>query len=280
MTYGGSSRRGRAQGLLVTTAALALALTGCASNPPASSGGAGATGAAGSSDAKIAFLMPDQNSTRYEEHDAPGFKAELAKICPGCTPLYNNANADATKQQQQFNSAIAQGAKAIVLDPVDSTAAASLVNTAKAQGVKVIAYDRPIPSIPADYYVSFDNEAIGKSIAQSLVQKLKTGQIPAGSGILEVNGSRRGRADQKGRPRGARRVRDHDAGRVRHPRLDTVQGPGLGGGPDHPLRHQDRRRGGGQRRHGRRRDRRVQGRRGQPGAAGDRQRRHPWPVCS
>jgi D-xylose transport system substrate-binding protein len=191
MKHGGFSRRGRAQGLLVTAAAFALALTGCASNPPASSssGGAGATGAAASSDAKIAFLMPDQNSTRYEEHDAPGFKAELTKVCPGCTPLYNNANADATKQQQQFNSAIAQGAKAIVLDPVDSTAAASLVNTAKAQGVKVIAYDRPIPSIPADYYVSFDNEAIGKAIAQSLVQKLKTGQVPAGSGILEVNGS-------------------------------------------------------------------------------------------
>ncbi|HEY0816485.1 MAG TPA: sugar ABC transporter substrate-binding protein [Pseudonocardia sp.] len=190
MEQGGFFRRGRPQGLLVTAAALALALTGCASNPPASSGGGAAPATAGGSpDAKIAFLMPDQNSTRYEEHDAPGFKAELAKICPGCTPLYNNANADANKQQQQFNSAIAQGAKAVVLDPVDSTAAASLVNTAKAQGVKVIAYDRPIPSIPADYYVSFDNEAIGKSIAQSLVQKLKTGQIPAGSGILEVNGS-------------------------------------------------------------------------------------------
>jgi len=190
MEHGGFSRRGRTQGLLVTAAALALALTGCASNPPASSGGGAApASAAGSPNAKIAFLMPDQNSTRYEEHDAPGFKAELAKICPGCTPLYNNANADANKQQQQFNSAIAQGAKAVVLDPVDSTAAASLVNTAKAQGVKVIAYDRPIPSIAADYYVSFDNEAIGKAIAQSLVQKLKTGQIPAGSGILEVNGS-------------------------------------------------------------------------------------------
>jgi D-xylose transport system substrate-binding protein len=37
----------------------------------------------------------------------------------------------------------------------------------------VIAYDRPIPDKPADYYVSFDNEAIGKSIAQSLVEHLK-----------------------------------------------------------------------------------------------------------
>ena len=26
--------------------------------------------------------MPDQASTRYEEHDFPGFKAEMAKLCP------------------------------------------------------------------------------------------------------------------------------------------------------------------------------------------------------
>lgn len=175
---------------VVLAVVAAASLAACASNPPASSAGGTTTGGdAASLNAKIAFLMPDQNSTRYEEHDAPGFKAELAKICPACQPLYNNANADASKQQQQFNAAIAQGAKAIVLDPVDSTAAASLVNTAKAQGVKVIAYDRPIPSIAADYYVSFDNEAIGKAIAQSLVAKLKSGQVPAGSGILEVNGS-------------------------------------------------------------------------------------------
>jgi D-xylose transport system substrate-binding protein len=184
------ARSGYARTFVAALAAITtVTLAGCATNPPSGSAGGGGGGGGAPADAKIAFLMPDQNSTRYEQHDAPGFKAELAKICPGCTPLYNNANADATKQQQQFNAAIAQGAKAIVLDPVDSTAAASLVNTAKAQGIKVIAYDRPIPSIPADYYVSFDNEAIGKTIAQSLVQKLKQGQIPAGAGILEVNGS-------------------------------------------------------------------------------------------
>ena len=38
---------------------------------------------------------------------------------------------------------ISQGAKAIVLDPVDSTAAVSLVKQAQGRGIKVIAYDRP-----------------------------------------------------------------------------------------------------------------------------------------
>ena len=139
---------------------------------------------------KVAFLMPDQGSTRYEEHDHPGFVAEIKKLCPTCTVLYQNADANAAQQQQQFNSVVSQGAKAIVLDPVDSTAAASLVHQAQSQGIKVIAYDRPIPSAKADYYVSFNNEAIGKAIAESLVQHLKAMKVPAsGGGLLEVNGS-------------------------------------------------------------------------------------------
>ncbi len=149
-----------------------------------------AASAAGISDTTVAFLMPDQSSTRYEEHDHPGFVAEMTKLCPSCKVLYQNADGDASRQQQQFNSVISQGAKAIVIDPVDSAAAASLVKQARGQGIKVIAYDRPVPSTPADYYVSFNNEAIGKSIAESLVEHLKAMHVaPGDAGLLEVNGS-------------------------------------------------------------------------------------------
>jgi D-xylose transport system substrate-binding protein len=139
--------------------------------------------------ATVAFLMPDQGSTRYEEHDYPGFQAAMAELCPTCTVIYQNATADVALQQQQFNSVISQGAQVIVLDPVDSTAAASLVQMAHDQGVKVIAYDRPIPDTPADFYVSFDNEGIGAAIAQSLVDKLKADGVPEGAGVLQINGS-------------------------------------------------------------------------------------------
>ncbi|BCP52123.1 ABC transporter substrate-binding protein [Kaistia sp. 32K] len=154
------------------------------------SGAATFAQAAEVTDATVAFLMPDQGSTRYEEHDYPGFKAEMDKLCPGCKVIYLNAGADVTRQQQQFNSVISQGAKAIVLDPVDSSAAASLVELAQSQGIKVIAYDRPIPDAKADFYVSFDNEAIGKSIAESLVNHLKAkGVSPDKGGVLQINGS-------------------------------------------------------------------------------------------
>ena len=140
--------------------------------------------------AKVAFLMPDQSSTRYEEHDSPGFKAEMKKLCAACEVLYQNADGDASRQQQQFNAMISQGVKAIVLDPVDSTAAASLVKLAQAKGIKVVAYDRPIPAAKADYYVSFNNEGIGKAIADSLVARLKAAGVkPGDGGVLQVNGS-------------------------------------------------------------------------------------------
>jgi len=149
--------------------------------------GGGAAFAAGGT---VAFLMPDQASTRYEQHDFPGFKAAMEKLCPDCTVIYQNANADASLQQQQFNSVLTQGAKVVVLDPVDSAAASSLVKLAQSQDVKVIAYDRPIPDVPADYYVSFDNQGIGKAISESLVKHLEAAGVAKDKGgILEINGS-------------------------------------------------------------------------------------------
>ena len=159
---------------MTLTAASALAVAFCA------------TGAAAQT---VAFLMPDQASTRYEEHDWPGFQDAMKTECPDCQLVYQNANGDVALQQQQFNSVIAQGAKVVVLDPVDSAAAAALVEIAHSQDVKVIAYDRPIPDSPADFYVSFDNEGIGYAIAQSLVDKLKADGVADGAGVLQINGS-------------------------------------------------------------------------------------------
>lgn len=161
-----------------------------ASSAPAAGGSSAAASspaAAGAAGAKVAFLMPDVASTRYELFDAPLFKAKMLQLCSTCEVLYQNANADAAKQQQQADSVMAQGAKVIVLDPVDSAAAATIVKKAQSQGVKIVAYDRPIPQAKADFYVSFDNEKIGASIAASLVDHLK--KTGATGGLLQVNGS-------------------------------------------------------------------------------------------
>lgn len=175
---------------VLTTLALAggMTLSACGSDDSTEGGGSSGEGSdSGGESFKIAFLMPDLASTRYEQQDKPLFEAKIAELCPDCEVLYQNADADAAQQQQQADSAISQGADVLVLDPVDSAAAASTVQSAQAEGIPVISYDRPIPDVPADYYVSFDNEGIGAAIAQSLVDRLD--EEGASGGILQVNGS-------------------------------------------------------------------------------------------
>ena len=163
-------RRGHRKVAWIGIGSLALLASACGSQDSASTSSAAGDS---SSTAKVAFLMPDTGSTRYELHDRPGFEKRLKELCPGCQPLYNNADGSADKQQQQFNSALVQGAKVIVLDPVDSAAAASLVNAAHAKGVKVIAYDRLINgSENVDYYATFDNYKVGQLQGEFIKAKL------------------------------------------------------------------------------------------------------------
>jgi len=180
------------RGALGLSAALVLAVGMAACGGGGDSGGGSSSGAAAG---KIAFLMPDRASTRYEQQDSPLFKAKVEELCPDCEVLYQNADGDANKQQQQANAMITQGVKVLVLDAVDSTAAASLVSTAKGQGIKVVTYDRPVPDTPADFYVSFDNKKIGSLIAEDLVKHLDSTGDTTG-GLLMVNGSPTDRAAQ------------------------------------------------------------------------------------
>lgn len=166
---------------------LAVSLAACNSAETGTADPGTGSGEEGSENFKIAFLMPDIASTRYELEDKPLFEAKIKELCSGCEVVYLNANADASKQQQQANSAFAQGVAAMVLDPVDSAAAATTVQAAKQASIPIIAYDRPIPTNPADFYVSFDNEKIGASIAQSLVDHLT--ETNADGGLLQINGS-------------------------------------------------------------------------------------------
>lgn len=183
--------------LLAGSAAMLLTLTACSSSDEATStedtaaatteeSAAEATGEC-VAEGQVGFLMPDLASTRYEEQDAPLFIAKMGELAPGIEVLYQNADADPAKQQQQADAMIAQGVKALVLDAVDTAAAASIVVNAQAAGIPVITYDRPIVSTPADFYISFDNEGIGKAIAESLVAKLDADG--ASGGILIVGGS-------------------------------------------------------------------------------------------
>lgn len=138
---------------------------------------------------KIALLLPETKTTRYETADKPYFEERLKALCPNCTLIYSNANQDANQQLTQAEAALTNGAQVLVLDPVDSASAGAIADKAKAQGVPVIAYDRLILNSDAvNFYISFDNQKVGQLQAQSLVDALTKANI-AKPTIVMINGS-------------------------------------------------------------------------------------------
>ncbi len=156
-------------------AAIALiaagAVAGCGTSDD--KGDSGSSGGGGSKSGKIALLLPESKTARYESQDRPNFERKAKELCSDCEIIYSNADQDASKQQQQADAALTKGAKVLVLDPVDAASAGGIVARAKQKQVPVISYDRLITKADVDYYISFDNEQVGKLQAQTLVKKLK-----------------------------------------------------------------------------------------------------------
>ncbi len=160
--------------LALVTTALLLA---CEKSPlPA--GPAGATGsavgktegvgtAATSGKAKVAFLLATLQEERYQK-DKKYFEDKA--IALGLAPFTLSADNDNAKQLSQLEDALSKGAKVIVVQPTDSTAAASYVQKAHAKGAKVVAYDRAIKSDDLDVYVSHDAFKVGVIEAEEAVK--------------------------------------------------------------------------------------------------------------
>ena len=134
----------------------------------------------------VGIAMPTKSSLRWisdgnelvKALEAKGYKADL-----------QYAEDDIPNQLAQIENMVTKGPKALIIASIDGTTLSAVLQQAHDKGTKVIAYDRPIPDKQADYYVSFDNEGIGKAIAESLVAHLKATGVAEGSGVLEINGS-------------------------------------------------------------------------------------------
>ena len=176
----------KAKGFAAVVAAglIALGLSACGDDDDSSSDTAGGAATGGT----IALLLPETKTARYETQDRPLFEAKVAELCPDCKIIYSNADQDASKQQSQAEAAITNGAQVLVLDPVDSAAAGAIATQAAAKDIPVVSYDRLITGVPVDYYISFDNEKVGKLQGQALLDKL-TADGKADGTIVMINGS-------------------------------------------------------------------------------------------
>jgi D-xylose transport system substrate-binding protein len=159
-----------------------VVLAACGSDDNGGGGGGGGGGKSGT----IALLLPEHQTARYESQDRPLFTKKVKALCPKCQVLYSNGNQQADTQQQQAEAALTKGAKVLVLDAVDAGSAASIVAKAKQQKVPVVSYDRLVSKADLDYYISFDNEKVGKLQGTALTSKLKADGKKGG--IVMING--------------------------------------------------------------------------------------------
>ncbi|MFL5820988.1 MAG: sugar ABC transporter substrate-binding protein [Solirubrobacteraceae bacterium] len=150
--------------------------------------GCGGGQAGGGGAGKIALLLPESKTTRYEQQDRPNFERRVRELCPRCQVIYGNADQDPARQQQQAEAAITQGARVLVLDAVDVESAASIVQRAKRARVSVISYGRLVSNADLDYYISIDPFKVGQQQGRALVDALRR-QGSARPSVVMINGA-------------------------------------------------------------------------------------------
>jgi putative multiple sugar transport system substrate-binding protein len=164
-------------GLTATSAVLALSLAACGGEGAGGSGGAGG-GGGDAEDLTIGVSMPTQTSERWIA-DGNNVKEQLE--AEGYTVDLQYANDDIPTQSQQVDQMITEGADILVIAAIDGTALAGQLENAASNNIPVIAYDRLIrDSENVDFYVTFDNFAVGQAQATALL---------AGLGVLKADGS-------------------------------------------------------------------------------------------
>jgi len=133
---------------------------------------------------KIAFVMPCSTcASRFEQQDKPDFIKAVHQLDPNIQVIADNAQGSDATQISQVEDALANGAKVIVISPLDTATGKAVVSKAAKQGVPVIAYDGLLTGAKISFYVSFDNTKVGAMQGQFLLS-----HVPSGSTVAMVNG--------------------------------------------------------------------------------------------
>ncbi len=137
--------------------------------------------------AKVGVILPDAaSSARWETADRQFL--EQAFQAAGVEYDIQNANGDKAKFATIADQMLASGINVLMIVNLDSPSAAAVIAKADAQGVPTIDYDRLTLGGSAQYYVSFDNVAVGTKIGEGLVTCMQNNGNDAGPVVL-LNGS-------------------------------------------------------------------------------------------
>src|SRR5436190_19681954 len=163
------SRKVMTVGVLAVAAGLVVTVTGAAKQ----SAGILACG-----------LMPDtKTSVRWEQFDKPYLQKAFKNA--GVAARVVNAQGDPQKQKTQADQCISDGAKVLIIAPIDSGSAAAIEKAALAKGVKSIDYDRQVEGGSAVLYASFNGHTVGVLQGTAVAKALKSKK---GAVVAELNG--------------------------------------------------------------------------------------------
>lgn len=151
----------------VAFVAAALTLSGCGSND-------GGDGSSDGGSGSVFMLLPNTQTTRFEERDAPLFQQFMEQYSPGTEVVVRNAEGDPDRQQDQVNDAITQGASAIVLVSADANLASGSLALAEQAQVPVVLYDHDAKDGPADAQVVFDSKQVGEEQGKRAAELIQT----------------------------------------------------------------------------------------------------------
>jgi D-xylose transport system substrate-binding protein len=120
---------------------------------------------------KVAAILPDTtSSTRYVEFDQPDIQKALSSAGLSSSDIIvQNALGSDSTQFSDAQSDITKGATVLMVDPLDSGVGSRIEAYAKSHGVAVIDYDRLTLGGSRQYYVSFNNVLVGKTMGQGMV---------------------------------------------------------------------------------------------------------------
>ncbi|MEZ0392988.1 MAG: substrate-binding domain-containing protein [Pseudobdellovibrionaceae bacterium] len=116
---------------------------------------------------KIGLVLSTLQEERYQK-DQKYFIEEAKKL--GFEPIVVSADNNPQTQSAKVENLLSQGVKALIIQPVNSEAAANLVKAAHEDKVPVVAYDRMISNAPVDFYVTMDSFQVGVLQAEAAVK--------------------------------------------------------------------------------------------------------------
>ncbi|WP_432402461.1 D-xylose ABC transporter substrate-binding protein [Wukongibacter sp. M2B1] len=165
----------RVVSLFLIVGLIASMFVGCTTeSEPSGSEGASNGGEKNDNVIVIGLSMDTLKEERWQR-DRDIFVAKAEEM--GAKVLVQAANGDDNKQVEQAENLLAQGVDVLVVVPHNGEISATIVEAAHAEGVPVLSYDRLIKNSEVDYYISFDNEKVGRLQAEYILSKVNKGNF-------------------------------------------------------------------------------------------------------